>query len=253
MVGAHDIRKDGSGSDIFHNTARNKEIVDTPPHILLTRTTAVAPPAVGATGIGMQLAETVGESCMQQLAEAGALLVGKSGITPVRTRIGKIYLLMCHIEIATYHNRLLGIQTGEESAEISIPTHPVAEASQLALRIRHVYIDKIKTGELKSHDAPLMVVLVDTHRSAHTERLMTAVYGSTGIPLAVGIAIESTVALMLKISLPLLHLYFLNAEKIGIRLFKHLSKALSENSPEPVDVPRYEFHILLQLQITPRI
>ena len=97
MVGAHDISIDGGIGDLFCDPVGYQEIVNTPSGVVLPGVEPVAPPAVDAGGIGIQIPESVGEACSQGLGEAVSFLVRETCVPPVGGRILQVYFLVGNV------------------------------------------------------------------------------------------------------------------------------------------------------------
>ena len=80
MVGAEYLVVDGGTEELGLQTVGDEEIVDAPPCVLLAGLETVGPPGVGAFGVGIEMAEGIGESGGEQVGELAALLVGESGV-----------------------------------------------------------------------------------------------------------------------------------------------------------------------------
>ena len=69
---------------------RDDEVVDTPTHILLAGTSAIAPPAICPFESGIEMAEGVNKSGVKQPGHARSLLISKSRIAAVGPGIGEV-------------------------------------------------------------------------------------------------------------------------------------------------------------------
>ena len=95
VVAAENLVVNGGRSHFVGKTVAHKEIVDTPPRILLARTEAVAPPRIGIGEVGIEEAETVGEPCVQERGHFLAFLVGEPGVFAVGFRIFRRMIFVC--------------------------------------------------------------------------------------------------------------------------------------------------------------
>ena len=81
MVGALDVAKDVSFFQVWEQMFAHQKVVYTPAAVALTASHHIAPPGIGFLLIGIEVAEGVYESAVEQLGEHVALLVGRSGQT----------------------------------------------------------------------------------------------------------------------------------------------------------------------------
>lgn len=122
MIGAGDVRKDGS---VFHPTeklAGDAEVVDPPPDVVGACIGAVAPPGVGFSFVRVEMTEGIVIAAVQKLGECGTLLIRESGVLAVSLRSGEIDLVVRDIEVAAENHRLAcGLQREDVEAECLIP------------------------------------------------------------------------------------------------------------------------------------
>ena len=133
VVASENLVVNGGRSHLVGKAVAHKEIVDTPPRILLARTEAVAPPRIGIGEVGVEEAEGVGETGAEQRSEFGTFFIGETGVFAVGFRIFQVNLLVRHIQVAAHNHRFLGIKPLQVGAKIVLPRHAVVEAAQTVL------------------------------------------------------------------------------------------------------------------------
>ena len=242
MVGAEDVGMDLRIVKTLAQTVGDDKVIDAPAGILLTGLEAVGPPGIFHL-IGIFEAEGVGKAAGQQMAELGALLVGKARIMAVGLGVLDIDLLMGHIQVAAKDDGLLGIEALEIGQEIVLPRHAIVETLQAILRIGRIAAHQEKAVHLEGDDAPLMVVRIDADAIGDIERLVFCEDGCARIAFLIGIVPIALVALEGHIELSGLHLRLLKTEEVGIQLFEDLTEALALTGTQAIDVPTDEFHI----------
>ena len=84
---------------------RDQKIVDTPAGVLLACLETIAPPAVGIGLVGMEMAEGVYKTALEQEGHLLALLIREAGIATVGLGVLEVDFLVRHIEVATDNNR----------------------------------------------------------------------------------------------------------------------------------------------------
>ena len=110
MVAAEDLAVDGGLFDLGGQAVGDDEVVDAPPHVLLSGVEAVAPPGVGPFQIGIFGAEGVGEACPQQGRHLPPLFIRKAGVAAVGLGVLQVDLPVGNVQIAAKHDGLLLVQ-----------------------------------------------------------------------------------------------------------------------------------------------
>ena len=241
MVGAEDIGMDSGIDQAFAQTIGNDEIVDAPAGILLAGLKTIRPPGILHL-VGIFKAEGVGEAIGQQLAELGALLVGKARIMAVGLGILDIDLLVGHVQVAAEDDGLLGIEALEIGLEIILPRHAVVEALETVLRVGRVAAHQEEVVHLKRDHTPLMVVHINTDAIGHIQRFLSGENSGATVALLVSIVPIALVALEGYVELSGLHLRLLKTEEVGIQLFENITEAFALTGAQAVHVPTNEFH-----------
>ena len=80
-------------------------------------------------------------------------------------------------------------------------------------------------------------MFLDANAVRHAERLFLREYRSSGISLPHSIIPVLVISRQFEVELPRLHLCLLDAEDIGVRLFKKVKKSFLDASPDSVDIP----------------
>ena len=241
MVAAQDLRMDEGILQTVAKTVGDDKIVYAPACVLLTGLETVGPPGVFHL-VRILIAERVGKSAGEQVAELLTLLVGKSGIMTVCLRILDVYLLVGHIQVATEDDGFLLIKTLQIGAESILPCHTVVQTFQTVLRVRRIAADKEEIRHLQRDDATLMVVLVDTDAITDAYWLMLREDSRARIALLVGIVPKRLVTFERKVKLSLLHLRLLKAEEVSIQLTENIAEALALASPQTIHIPTDKSH-----------
>ena len=107
MIGSENIRINRRCGNLFRQSVGHQEIIDSPSCIVFPGIEPVAPPAVHSRGIGIAEPEGIRKTCLQELAEAFPLLIGKTGIPPVAGGILQIDFLMGNIQVAADNDGLV--------------------------------------------------------------------------------------------------------------------------------------------------
>ena len=79
------------------------------------------------------MAEGIHKTCIQELLETFALLVGETGIFAVGLRVFEVDFAVCHIEVAAEHNGLACFQLLEIGTQVLVPLLAIVEAAQAVL------------------------------------------------------------------------------------------------------------------------
>ena len=170
VVASENLVVNGGRSHLVGKAVAHKEIVDTPPRILLSRTEAVAPPRIGIGEVGVEEAETVGEPCAQERGHFLTFLVGETGVFAVGLWIFQVNLLVRHIQVAAHNHRFLGIKPLQVDAKIVLPRHAVVEAAQTVLTVGRVASHEVEIRHLKRNHTSFVVVLVNAQAVGHAQR-----------------------------------------------------------------------------------
>ena len=120
MVAAHYLGEYISIFNFICRTIGAEEIVYAPTDISLSCGCAVAPPAVGITGVGMEMAEGIGESGGKKLGELSAFFVGKACAEMVGGGVFKIDLVMGNVHISAYYHGLYAVQLLQICSEVHV-------------------------------------------------------------------------------------------------------------------------------------
>ena len=121
VVGTENIGINRRGLDPVCKTVRDQKIVDAPAGVVLPGIEPVAPPAVDACGIRIEMTEGIGETGFQKLSEAFPLLIGEAGVSTVGRGVLQVNLLMGHIQVTTHNDRLTGVQLHQVIPECFVP------------------------------------------------------------------------------------------------------------------------------------
>lgn len=239
VVAACDVGMDSGGAELRQQAFGNQKIVDAPAHVLLACAAPVAPPAVGARGVGVEGAEGVDEARVKQACHGLALGIGEAGVVSVTFGIGQVDFAVRHVHISADYHRFVRVQAFQEAKEVALPFHAVVQARQLTLAVGHVDVDKVAVVELESSDAALVVVLLEAGLSDYVRRPEAAEYRRARVAGTLGIAPVRAVALELEVKLAGPQFYFLHAESVGIEVAEYFRKAFGYYRPQAVDIPGY--------------
>ena len=94
------------------------EIVDAPACVRSAGVSDIAPPAVFAGFIRIEMAEAVDETGAEQLGELAALLVGEAGVFMVGLGVFEVDFLMRDVQIAAENDRLDRVELLELKTEV---------------------------------------------------------------------------------------------------------------------------------------
>ena len=133
MVTSKDVGMDGSRLKMFLQSVGYKEIVNTPPRVLLSGTEAVGPPRVGFFQVRIEISEGICKSTLQQKGHLVAFFIGKTCIATIGLGVLEVYFLMGYIHVPTDNDRFDGIQLQYILSEVILPTHAVVQTSQFVL------------------------------------------------------------------------------------------------------------------------
>ena len=160
VVASHRLVADLAVAQAWQQGRRQQKVIEPPAHVLGAGVHHVGPEAVGVGLLRVELAEAVGETGLQQLAEALALFGGEAGALLVALGVLQVDLLVCHVEVAAQHHRLLHVELAQVRLEVHVPGFAVIEAHEASAGVRHIDGHQVEVGELCSDDAALLVVLL---------------------------------------------------------------------------------------------
>ena len=100
MIRPEHLRVDLRFFDQWGDAVRDDKVVDPPADVLVPRVEPVAPPGIGVGLVWIKIAERIGETGGEQVAEFAALLVGKAGVAAVGLRVLEVDLLVRDVEVA---------------------------------------------------------------------------------------------------------------------------------------------------------
>ena len=95
------------------------------------------------------------------------------------------------------------------------------------MRVGGIDVDEEELGHFEGDDAPFVVMLIDADAVADAEGLMAGEDGCSGVAFLVGGVPIALIAFELKVHLALLHLCFLQAEKVGVELAEDVAEAFA--------------------------
>lgn len=104
---------------------RNQKIIDSPSDITSSRSCPVAPPSIGISFRRIEISKAIDKSGLEKISYSLSFFVGKSCTHRVLFWTSQIYLLMCDIEISTYHDWFCLFKPSEILEKCFIP-HMVA-------------------------------------------------------------------------------------------------------------------------------
>lgn len=125
MVASQGLVADLAVTQAWQQAGRQEEVIKPPAHVLSPGVHHVGPEGVGVCLLGVELAEAVGETGLQQVADALALLGGKSSAFLVPLRVLQVDLLVCDVEVAAQHQGLLHVQLAQVRPEVHVPRFAV--------------------------------------------------------------------------------------------------------------------------------
>ena len=177
------------------------EIVNAPACILLASAESVTPPRIDVRLVGIEMAEGVHKTCIQELLETFALLVGETGIFAVGLRIFEVDFAVRHIKVAAEHNGLSCFQVFEVGTQVLVPLLAIVEAAQAVLGIGHVGRHEVEVFVLGRNDAALVVVKVNAQTIGNAQRMAAREYCSARIAFFSGLVPIGFVALQGQVNL----------------------------------------------------
>lgn len=105
MIGSENFLPNECVLKAREQSVGNKEIIDAPPDIPLTCICEVAPPGVLLGRIRIEVPKRIDETPVDEFLKSCALFIGETRVPPIRLRVRKINLFMCHVEITADDNR----------------------------------------------------------------------------------------------------------------------------------------------------
>ena len=175
--------------------------------------------------------EGVCESVFEPICELSPFLVGESGVHTVGLGILEVNLLMRHVEVTTYDDRLFGVESLYICEEVILPPHSIFKSLETVLGIRHIYAHKIKVRHLKCDYPSLVIVLFYSDAVCDIHGLVPCEDSRSRIPFLFGIVPIGGISFKFKVELTRLHLCFLQTEEVGVELLEHVGESLSGASP----------------------
>ena len=249
MVAAHHIAVNLCGGNLVRDALGNQEVVDAPSGVVRTGVEHVAPPAVCAGRIRMQIAERIHKAGSKQLRHRGALLRGETGIILVCFRVLEVNLFVCDVQIATDDHRFLLVELLEVHAEVFFPAEPVLQAREFALTVGRVAGNHVEVLIFQRDQPALVIMQLAAHAVGNGERLMLRQNRRAGIALFLGRVKVLMITLCGNLRLAGLHFRLLQAEVICILRSKVVAKALAKTSAQAIDVPGNQLHRFLHWNI----
>ena len=246
MVASHDICQDICAQESVPESVRDDEIINPPPCVFLSGAESVRPPGIDDF-FRMQIPEGICESCFEKFCHLASLLVRETRVSPVGLRILEIDLVVRNIEVAAVDDWLCPVKLTHILSHGIFKLAAVADPGKSVLGIRNVAAYEEEFRILECYDSPLVIMVsVDAiaYRNGFAERF-AGKDSRSRIPLLFGLVVEFIIIFRMKISLPCLHLSFLQAEKIRVQCIEYIFKSLAQNSPEAIDIPADEFHMKL--------
>ena len=150
------------------------------------------------------------------------------------------------VQVPAEDDGLLRVQRLQMRPERILPGHAVIQPLQAVLGVGGVAADEIKALKFGGNDPPLVVVLLQPQTVGHRERLDLGKDGHAGIPLLLCAVPKLMVPGQVQVDLPgvVLELGLLHAEDVRVQGGERRHKIFFHTSPQAVDVPGYEFHVL---------
>lgn len=159
MVAPQRLVADLAVAQARHQARGQHKVIEPPADVLLATAHHVGPEGVGVLLLGVELAEAVGESRLEQLAEALPLLGSEAGVLLVPLGVLQVDLLVRDVEVATQHHGLLDVELAQVRAEVLVPGFAVVQAHEASARVWYVHRHQVEAGELCCDDAALLVML----------------------------------------------------------------------------------------------
>lgn len=238
VVAAEDVGVYGGGGDARHKSFGNNEIIDTPPDIFGAGAESVAPPGIGLF-VGVQGAEGVDESCIEESPEGLAFAVGKSGVHAVRLGVLKVYLVVGYVKVAADDDGFNGIEAFDVAEKCFLPLHSVIESRKLGLRVGRIDVDEVEFGIFNGYDAPFPIVSFVADAASDSNRPYARVDCRTAVSFFLGVVPYRFVAFESKVELTFAEFGLLEAESVCIEGVKNFFEILFHDGTQAINVPRY--------------
>lgn len=138
---------------MWEQAFRNEEIVNAPADVVLAGVAPVRPPGI-ALGVGMEAAESVDESSLEQIINSLPFFGGEASVVGVLFGAGEVDFGMGGVKIAADYDRFGLFKSFEILEQGGVPdvlAH--AEAGKVGLTIWYIDIDEEKIGEFGGLEA----------------------------------------------------------------------------------------------------
>lgn len=139
MVAPQRLVADLAVAQARHQARGQHKVIEPPADVLLATSHHVGPEGVGVLLLGVELTEAVGESRLEQLAEALPLLGSEAGIFLVPLGVLQVDVLVRDVEVATQHHGLLDVELAQVHAEVLVPGFAVVQAHEASARVWYVH------------------------------------------------------------------------------------------------------------------
>ena len=237
VVGAVDVAEDTGVLEVREEAVADQVVVDAPSGIVLAGVETVGPPRVGSSEVGVEMAEGVGETAIEQECELVALLLGETGVAEVGLGVLDVYLMVGDVHIAADDDGFLLVEPADKLTEGIVPLHAVGQAAQAILGVGGIDGDIVEVEVLQGDDVPLVVMLVNAHAEGDTEGGETGVGGSAAVAFLLSIVPVALVAEEIEVELTGLHLGLLQGEDVGIQTLEDVSEAFAGTGSQSVEIP----------------
>lgn len=158
VVGAEDVVVDGGACELWGEGFGDDPVVNAPAHVLSAGPAAIAPPGIGFGGFGVEMAEGVDETGVEEFVEACPFLRGEARAFVIGFRAGEIDFLVGDIEVTAGYDRFpFGLERFKVLAEGHVPFHAVGEAEEFVFGVGRVNGDEEESGVFEGDDAALEV------------------------------------------------------------------------------------------------
>ena len=97
MVGAVDVSVYLCAGQFVAKAVGDEEVVDAPAGVLLAGTETIGPPGIDVPLVRVKIAEGVGEACLEQSGELGALFIGEARVAAVGFGVLQVDFLMGYV------------------------------------------------------------------------------------------------------------------------------------------------------------
>ncbi len=244
VIRAGDFRVDGGLFDEGHKAMRGAKINDAPAYVSVTCSSAKTQPTVGVFPIGVEGAEGVGKTALQQSGEAGAFFIGKSGAEVVGIGAGYVDFFVRYIEISAEDDGFSSGQIADIGFECGVPLLSIGQASQFILRIGGVAAHEVEPFEFHGGYASFLIVLGEPHACRYGDGLrfgkeehsgVSRAYGR--IPHAVRPCGQPEIAHLFRFGFDLL-----KTNDIGRQSIHFFRQAFAQGGAQAVHIPADKFH-----------